>query len=184
MNRVLLTGGTGMLGNSLARELVADGRAVRALVRSIERARPLLPAACELVAGDVLEPESLRQAADGCDVVYHAAGLPEQWLPDPKGFQRVNVDGTRNMIDVAVDVGVRRFVYASTIDVFAWRPGVPFDESVIDERPKPTAYERSKQDAALLVTAAPELGLPAVFLHPSALFGPGPACSPGSIWTE
>lgn len=179
MEKVLLTGGTGMLGNNLARELVADGRAVRALVRSPERARPLLPAACEVIAGDVLDHDSLRRAVEGCSVVYHAAGLPEQWLRDERAFQRVNVDGTRNLVEASMAEGVKRFVYASTIDVFAWRKGEPFDESVIDPQPKGTAYERSKQDADRLVAAALQRGLPAVFLHPSAIFGPGPAGSPG-----
>ena len=179
MPKILLTGGTGLLGNHLARALVADGREVRALVRSPEKARGLLPAACEIVAGDVLDAASLRRGIDGCDVVYHAAGLPEQWLPDDATFQRVNVDGTAHLVDAALAAGVRRFVYASTIDVFAWRPGEPFDESRLDEQPKPTAYERSKQDADRLVTAALQRGLPAVFLHPSAIYGPGPAGSPG-----
>lgn len=179
MEKLLLTGGTGMLGNNLARQLVADGRDVRALVRSPERARPLLPAACEVIAGDVLDRDSLRRAVEGCSVVYHAAGLPEQWLRDERIFQRVNVDGTRNLIEVSMAEGVKRFVYASTIDVFAWRPGEPFDESVIDPQPKGTAYERSKQEADRVVVEALERGLPAVFLHPSAIFGPGPAGSPG-----
>jgi len=179
MDRVLLTGATGMLGNNLARELIADGRPVRALVRSVERARPLLPEACEVVAGDVLDRDSIRRGLLGCSAVYHAAGLPEQWLRDAQQFQRVNVEGTENLIEASLAHGVKRFVYASTIDVFAWRPGEPFDESVIDAQPKGTAYERSKQDADRLVAVALERGLPAVFLHPSAIYGPGPAGSPG-----
>jgi dihydroflavonol-4-reductase len=148
-------------------------------VRSVERARPLLPAGCEAVAGDVRDRGSLERAIDGCSVVYHAAGLPEQWLADADLFQRVNVDGTRNLCEVALRQGVKKFVYASTIDVFAWTPGVPFDESRLDPEPKPTAYERSKQDADRIVTAALQHGLAAVFLHPSAIYGPGPAGSPG-----
>lgn len=179
MAEVLLTGATGLLGNHLARALLGDGRAVRALVRSPEKARTLLPRECEIVAGDVLDPQSLRRGLEGCDVVYHAAGLPEQWLPDDDRFRQVNVEGTRNLVEAALEADVRRFVHASTIDVFAWRPGVPFDESRIDDQPKPTAYERSKQEADRLVTAALDRGLPAVFLHPSAIYGPGPAGSPG-----
>jgi len=76
---------------------------------------------------------------------------------------------------------VRRFVYASTIDVFRFpAPGVPFDESEIDAAPKATAYERSKQEGDRLVTAALSRGLPAVFLHPSGIYGPGPLTSPGT----
>ena len=93
--RVLLTGGTGLVGSSIAQALVAAGRSVRAVVRSRERGQRVLPAAVELVEGDVTDPASLHRAVDGCAVVYHAAGLPEQWLPDPSIFQRVNVQGHR-----------------------------------------------------------------------------------------
>lgn len=176
---VLLTGGTGLVGNAIAHALVERGRRVRALVRSVARARGLLPAACELVPGDVTDAASVERAMAGCRAVYHAAGLPEQWLPDPTTFERVNVGGTRTMIAAALAARVERFVYTSTIDVFAWSPGTPFDESTIDPHPKGTAYERSKQAADRLVAEATAAGLPAVFLHPSAVYGPLPAGSPG-----
>ena len=179
MTRVLLTGGTGLVGSSIAQALVAAGRPVRALVRSPERGRRALPAAVELVEGDVTDPASLRRAVDGCAVVYHAAGLPEQWFADPSIFQHVNVRGTANMIEAALAAGVQRFVYSSTIDIFAAAPGAEYDESRIDPQPKGTHYERSKQEADRLVVAALERGLPAVFVHPSAVYGPAPAASPG-----
>ena len=177
--RVLLTGGTGLVGSSIAQALVGAGRPVRALVRSRARGQAALPAAVELVEGDVTDAASLRRAVDGCAVVYHAAGLPEQWFADPAIFQRVNVQGTANMIEAALAAGVARFVYSSTIDIFAAAPGATYDETVIDPRPKGTYYERSKQDADRLVVAALERGLPAVFVHPSAVYGPAPAASPG-----
>jgi len=175
----LLTGGTGIVGNAIAAELVRRGRTVRALVRSLERGRALLPAECELVQGDVTDAASVRSALAGCDVVYHAAGLPEQWLADPGTFARVNVGGTRIVADAARAAGVARFVYTSTIDVFACIPGVPFDEGTIAIDAKPTHYERSKQQADHYVAELLEHGFPAVFLHPSAVYGPVPAASPG-----
>jgi dihydroflavonol-4-reductase len=178
-DRTLLTGGTGIVGNAIAVELVRRGRGVRALVRSLERGRALLPPDCELVEGDVTDPKSVRRAVDGCAVVYHAAGLPEQWLADAATFDRVNAGGTRIVADAARAAGVTRFVYTSTIDVFACIPGVPFDEGTIAVEPKPTAYERSKQAADRYVTELAAQGFPAVFLHPSAVYGPVPAASPG-----
>lgn len=181
MTKVLLTGATGLLGNAIARALAAEGRSVRALVRSPERAATLVPRGCEVVSGDVTDARSLAIATRGCTVVYHAAGLPEQWLADESTFERVNVGGTRNVVRAALDAGVKRFVYTSTIDTFRFpEPGLPFDESEIDAAPKATAYERSKQAADRVVTDALAEGLPAVFLHPSGLYGPGPATSPGT----
>ena len=179
MTDVLLTGATGTVGHALAEHLLRDGRSVRALVRSPERARGLLPDAVELAAGDVTDPASIRTAIDGCRVVFHAAGLPEQWRLDPDDFKRVNAEGTRNMVDAALLAGVERFVYTSTIDVFEWSPGVPFDESGLDRHPRPTFYERSKQEADRAVVDALERGLDAVFLHPSAVYGPAPVLAAG-----
>jgi dihydroflavonol-4-reductase len=181
MKKVLLTGATGLLGNAIARALVTDGRAVRALVRSPDKAATVVPRGCELVPGDVTDPESLATAVRGCAVVYHAAGLPEQWLADESTFESVNVGGTRNLVRAALAAGIERFVYTSTIDTFRFpAPGLTFDESEIDPAPKATAYERSKQAADRIVTDALTEGLPAVFLHPSGIYGPGPATSPGT----
>jgi dihydroflavonol-4-reductase len=153
---------------------------VRVLVRDPEKASASLPAGkCEIVEGDVTDSSSVLDAMRGVDVVYHAAGLPEQWLADPALFERVNYGGTRNLIDAALATGVRRFVYTSTIDVFAARTGEEFDETRLDSFPKGTAYERSKQAADREVVRAEERGLPAVYLHPAAVYGPGPARSPG-----
>jgi len=176
---VLLTGGTGIVGGAIAAELVRRGRTVRALVRSPARARALLPPGCEIVEGDVTDAASVRRAIDGCAVVYHAAGLPEQWLADPSTFTRVNVGGTRVVAEAALAAGATKLVYTSTIDVFACVPGVPFDEGTIATTPKATAYQRSKQEADRLVADLVPRGLPAVFLHPSGVYGPVPAASPG-----
>jgi dihydroflavonol-4-reductase len=170
----LVTGATGTVGHAIVRELLRRGRAVRALVRSRERARTCLPPAVELVEGDVTDAAAVRRAMDGCRSAHHASGLPEQWLPDAALFTRVNVDGTRHMIDAALAAGVASFVYTSTVDVFVIEPGVEFDESRIDQRPKPTAYERSKQEADRLVTAALDRGLAARFIHPSGVYGLAP----------
>lgn len=175
----LVTGATGLVGYHVACALVRRGRRVRAFVRSLARGKAVLPEECELAAGDITDRAAVRRAMEGCSVVYHVAGLHEQWLRDPAQFQRVNVGGTRNAMDAALELDVERFVYTSTIDVFACQPGDEFDEMRLDPQPRGTPYERSKQDADRLVAAAMPLGLPAIFVHPSAVYGPGPVSSPG-----
>ena len=170
---VLITGATGQVGNAIARRLADDGVEVRALVRSPERAR-VLPPGVEAVFGDVTDVASLRAAFDGASTVYHAAGIPEQWRKDVDEFARVNVEGTRNVVDAALDAGVERFVYTSTDDVLVGAPGASFDESVVNASPGVTPYQRSKQEADRIVTAALDRGLPAVFLHPAGVYGPAP----------
>ncbi|MEO8699042.1 MAG: NAD-dependent epimerase/dehydratase family protein [Kofleriaceae bacterium] len=173
---VLVTGGTGMVGDAIATALLAKNYRVRALVRSLAKGKRLLPAGCELVEGDVTVPATLAPAIAGCEWVFHAAGFPEQWMKDAHAFDRINAGGTENMIAAARTAGVTRFVLTSTIDVFIWRSGETYDESELDPAPKGTPYERSKQRADKLVA---DSGLDAVFLHPSAVYGPAPSDSPG-----
>jgi len=176
--QTLVTGGTGMVGHFIVASLLRRGHRVRALVRSLDKGRRLLPD-CELVEGDVTMPASLAPAVAGCDWVFHAAGFPEQWMKDHQTFERINADGTANMVAAARAANVGRFVFTSTIDVFTWRPGADYDESEIDPAPKGTYYERSKQRADRIVSDAVASGLDAVFLHPSAVYGPATSDSPG-----
>jgi nucleoside-diphosphate-sugar epimerase len=170
---VLITGATGQVGHAIARRLAADGVAVRALVRSPERAR-VLPEGVEPVFGDVTDAASVRAALDGSSTIYHAAGIPEQWRRDTDEFARVNVGGTRNVVEAALEARVERFVYTSTDDVLVGAPGAVFDESVVRAEPGATPYQRSKQEADRIVVAALDRGLPAVFLHPAGVYGPAP----------
>ncbi|MBL8021992.1 MAG: SDR family oxidoreductase [Leptospirales bacterium] len=179
MEKALVTGATGLIGFNIVRQLLDAGVPVAALVRSPERARTMLPAACELIKGDVTDAASLAAAVRGCQIVYHAAGFPEQWMKDPGIFTEVNVGGTRNMLEASRQAGVRRFVYTSTIDVFRAGPGERYDETELDPKPKGTYYERSKQEADQLAVDFLQKGMDIVFLHPSGLYGPGPSTSPG-----
>jgi dihydroflavonol-4-reductase len=174
----LVTGGTGMVGNCIAQSLLRRGHRVRALVRSLDKGKRLLPEGCELVEGDVTVPASLAPAVGGCAWVFHAAGFPEQWLKDSEMFDRINAEGTANMLGAARAANVERFIFTSTIDVFTWRSGETYDESELDPDPKNTYYERSKQRADRFVADAAKDGLDAVFLHPSAVYGPAPSDSP------
>lgn len=175
----LVTGGTGLIGYNIIRALLKRNRRIRALVRSIEKGKKILPDSVELVQGDITDIESLKVAVRDCNIIYHAAGYPEQWMKDTKIFDEVNVYGTQNMINVALDQGVEKFIYTSTIDVFKGEKGKLFDESVLDHNPKGTAYERSKQAAFQLINQSLAKGLPVINIHPAGLYGPGPTDSPG-----
>ena len=171
--RALVTGATGKVGHATARALLGAGHQVRALVREPVRAAGVLPAGVEAVAGDVTDVPSLEAAAAGCEVVFNAMGLPEQWLADDGDFDRVNARGTENVVRAARGAGARRVVHTSTIDVFHAPRGARFDESAVADYPKGTAYERSKQRAEELARAAAD-GMELVFVNPAAVYGPGP----------
>jgi dihydroflavonol-4-reductase len=180
--RALVTGATGKVGHSIARALLERGDEVHVLVRNPGRASSQLPPGVEAIRGDVTEPASVEQAAAGCELVFNAMGLPEQWFADPDIFERVNARGTETVVRAAAAAGARRVVHTSTIDVFHAEPGTPFDEAQIADYPKGTAYERSKQHAERLAfAAAAETGVELVIVNPAAVYGPGP---PGSASVE
>ncbi len=104
--------------------------------------------------------------------MIHAGGLPEQWVGDDSVFERVNAQGTLNMANAALAQRVEKFVYVSTQDMFDFNAAV-FDETMPVTAPLASAYERSKQHAEELVEQAVIRGLPAVFIHPVAVYGPG-----------
>lgn len=171
--RVLVTGATGKVGHTVARALLERGDEVRALVRSEAAA---IPAGAAPVRGDVRDSESLVHAVRGCELVFNAMGLPEQWLPDERTFHEVNAVGSENVARAARAAGVRRLVHTSTIDVFHAERGARFDESEPATYPKGTAYERSKQEAERLVLAAVG-GMDVVMVNPAGVYGPGPSGS-------
>jgi dihydroflavonol-4-reductase len=180
--RALVTGATGKVGHSIARALLERGDEVHVLVRNPGRASSQLPPGVQAIRGDVTEPASVEKAAAGCELVFNAMGLPEQWFADPDIFERVNARGTETVVRAAAAAGARRVVHTSTIDVFHAEPGTPFDESQVADYPKGTAYERSKQHAErLALAAAAETGVDLVIVNPAAVYGPGP---PGSASVE
>jgi dihydroflavonol-4-reductase len=174
VTRALVTGATGKVGGAVARALLARGHEVRALVRDPGKAARLLPGPVELVAGDVTDPQSVRAAVAGCELVFNSMGLPEQWSADEGVFDRVNAGGTETVVRAASEAGVRRTVHTSTIDVFHAGRGARFDESELADYPKGTPYERSKQRAEELALAA-RGGMELVICNPAGVYGPTPA---------
>jgi dihydroflavonol-4-reductase len=173
--RALVTGATGKVGNAVAGALVRRGDEVRALVRDPARAAAVLPAGVEAVKGDVTESASVEAAAAGCELVFNAMGLPEQWFADPEIFERVNARGSETVVRAAARAGARRVVHTSTIDVFHAERGSEFDESQVADYPKGTAYERSKQRAEeLALAAAAQTDIELVIVNPAGVYGDGP----------
>ena len=172
---ILVTGAAGHVGNVLVRELIERGKTVRALVLPGEDRSALDGLPVEIVEGDVLQPETLRAAFAGVEILYHLAGiiaiLPGQELL----MRRVNIEGTRNILAAALQSGVKRMVYTSSIHALQRPPqGVIIDESLHFDVSNPAGeYDRSKAAASLEVTkAVAEYGLDAVIVCPTGVVGP------------
>jgi nucleoside-diphosphate-sugar epimerase len=115
--KVVVTGGTGFTGSHLCDRLVREGYSVRALVRDLGRGAALRDGGTEVVIGDLCDPNSLRQATKGIDVVYHIAALFRQENVSRKEMWEVNVQGTKNILEAAIRSEVRKFVHCSTVGV-------------------------------------------------------------------
>ena len=174
MSRVLVTGATGFVGGGIARRLLADGREVRALSRRPEAATALQALGAEVVSGDVLAPETVAEAARGCEVIYHAAGVNGFCMRDPGPMRAANVTGTENVIGACARAGARRIVYTSSAAVIGEEAGVVATEDTPHRGWFLSEYERSKHDAevaAMREAARHEVEL--VCVNPASVQGPG-----------
>jgi dihydroflavonol-4-reductase len=171
-----VTGGTGFVGGGVVRALVERGWDVIALTRTEAGAGALASAGARPALGDVAEPDAILRGAVGCEVVFHAAGLNASCLRDPSPLVRINVEGTRNVLEAAARAGVRRFVHTSSAAAIGEPTGDVGREDTAHRGWFLTAYERSKFRAERLVLErGPELGLEVVCVDPSSVQGPGRA---------
>lgn len=171
----LVTGGTGFVGAAIVRRLLAEGLSVRALVRPGSDARNLDGLDVERAVGDLTDPASLERAAAGCETLYHVAADYRLWVRDPGAMNRVNIEGTRNMLLAAARAGCERMVYTSSVATLGLRSdGTPADEDdPSDLADMCGAYKRSKFLAEREVDRlVAEHGIPVVIVNPSTPVGP------------
>lgn len=172
--KALVTGATGFIGHHVAKLLMEEGVPVRALARSGADSAALKGLGAEVAIGDVRDYGSLTRALKGCRHVYHLAADYRLWVPDPEVMYAINVTGTRNVIDAALERGVERIVYTSTVGTLAASPeGSPSDERTpVSFGDMVGHYKRSKYLAEKEVFAFIERGAPVVVVHPSTPVGP------------
>ena len=171
----MLTGATGFVGAAVLRALLAKGARVRALVRPASDSRNLHGLDVERVAGDLGDPASLVRAVAGCRALYHVAADYRLWVPEPASIYRANVDGTANLMKAALEVGVERIVYTSSVATLGLHDdGSPADETTPSSLATMIGhYKRSKFLAEEAVKAlVRERNLPAVIVNPSTPIGP------------
>jgi nucleoside-diphosphate-sugar epimerase len=169
--RVLVTGATGFLGCRVAEILcMARHSQVRAVVHTPGNASRLARLPVETVVADLRKQKDARRLVEGCDAVVHCAvGTTRGSRAD---FFDVSVEGTRRLVDSALETGIERFVHMSSIAAFGLVPGMILDESTA-LRPAPgDDYAEAKAEAERIVLRAAERGLAAVVLRPTRIFGP------------
>jgi dihydroflavonol-4-reductase len=170
----LVIGANGFLGSHVTRQLVADGHEVRAMVRPNAMTIGIDDLPVKRFVGDIWDNDTLREAMAGVDDVYYCVVDARGWLRDPAPLFHTNVDGTRNVLEVAKDAGLHRLIYTSSYVTVGRRRGhVASEHDAISDRGL-TPYVRSRVQAENLVLQyAREYGLPAVAMCVSTTYGSG-----------
>ena len=173
--RSLVTGASGFVGSAVLRHLIDAGHDVRVLVRPGSDRRNLAGLQVEICEGDLTDRDSLRTAVAGCDYLFHVAADYRLWIPDPDSIYRINVTGTEDLIHCAVDAGVKKIIYTSSVATLGLnRDGTPADE----ETPVTLGdmighYKRSKYLAEQKVLElVKKINAPVITVNPSTPVGP------------
>ncbi len=169
---VLVTGATGFTGGHLARYLAARGARVRALVRDLGRADDLRVPGVDVVAGDLTDSSSLRQAIEGVDVVYNIAALYREAGLPASTYRAVNAEAVATIVALAAEAGVRRVVHCSTVGVHGDIEHPPANEDA-PLNPGDVYQETKVEGERLGREAAARTGMDLVIARPSGIYGPG-----------
>ncbi len=171
--KIFLTGATGFVGHHVAKALAAEGADLRFLTRKTSNLANLEGIPGETVVGDLSEPEGFKSALAACDAVVHVAADYRLWIPDPATMYRANVDGTRELLRLAREAQVKRFVYTSSVATMHFRT----DGIIINEdTPVSLAdivghYKRSKFLAEQEALHAAAQGQEVMILNPTTPIG-------------
>lgn len=170
--KLFLTGATGFVGAHVAQFATAMGAELRLLMRPTSN-RTHLPPSAELVTGDLRAPEAFAAALQGCDALIHVAADYRLWVPDPAEMYKANVEGTRRLLQLAREAGVRRVVYTSSVATMGFRKdGTVVDEATpVGEGDMIGHYKRSKWMAEQVAIEAAWAGQHIILLNPTTPIG-------------
>lgn len=172
--RALVTGATGFIGGNVVRALLRHGYRVRALVRDGRGSEALAALGVELAVGDLCDEMSLTAAVTGCEAVLHVGALYTLWAPRPELVYRINVRGTRSLLEAAGRAGVERVVFTSSESTLEVPDGgLGSEAAAADFNAVPGAYKRSKFLSEQVALDMARGGLPVVVVNPTTPVGVG-----------
>jgi nucleoside-diphosphate-sugar epimerase len=175
--KYFVTGATGFVGGVLVKKLREQGREVHASVRDPGKAQSLQAIGVKLFKGDVTDKESMREAMLGVDGVYHVAGWYKIGVKDKRDGERVNVQGTRNVLELMQELNIPKGVYTSTCAINSDTHGKVVDESYHFSGKHLSEYDRTKAAAHDIAKKYIAKGLPLVIVMPGMIYGPGDTSS-------
>jgi dihydroflavonol-4-reductase len=170
--KALVTGANGFTGSHLVKALEKRGDSVVGLVRKSSDRSRLAETQIELIYGDICDRAALQKAMVGVDTVFHTAAYVELGLVDADRMEKVNVQGTRAVLEVAQAANISKMVYCSTIGVFGDTQGQTINETFQrTQKSFSSAYDRTKYEAQQIVDRSASQGFPVVSILPSGIFG-------------
>lgn len=171
--KYFVTGATGFVGSHVVRQLIEGGHEVVAVVRNPAKARELAKLGVTIAQGDVTDKESMREPMRGVDGVFHIAGWYKVGVKDKSDGEKINIQGTRNVLELMKELGIQKGVYTSTLAVNSDTHGKEVDESYHFTDKHLSEYDRTKWVAHYEV-ADPMIaaGLPLVIVLPGVIYGP------------
>jgi nucleoside-diphosphate-sugar epimerase len=167
----LVTGATGFIGGHLAARLVREGHRVRCVVRATSDTSRLQTLDVELAVGDLTSLRSLVDAIEGCKYAFHCGALVSDWASTNE-IRRINVEGTRNLLEASVASGVERVIHFSTTDVYGYPGGVGIEETYSATRFRNWYAETKLAAEAEVRRAVAAQAVDAVILRPATVYGP------------
>lgn len=180
--KILVTGATGFIGSRLVEALTGHGFQVNVLVRSPHKIDAQINENVNIFQGDVLDTEKINLAMKDCDAVFHLAAFAGIWSKDVLLPYKINVTGTKNVLEAAVNNQIRKVVFTSSAGTLAPSSGnVPVDENTPLPPGYHTDYERSKLQAEQLCSEYADRGLEVIIVNPTRVFGPGPLNKSNSV---
>jgi nucleoside-diphosphate-sugar epimerase len=171
--KYFVTGGTGFIGSYVVRQLVAEGHQVIAIVRNPAKALDLAQLGVVLHPGDVTDKESMRTPMTGVDGIFHIAGWYKIGTRDKSPGVKVNIEGTRNVLELMKELHVPKGVYTSTLAIYSDTHGKLVDESYHFSGRYLSEYDRTKTEAHKIAEQFIQEGLPLVIVLPGLVYGPG-----------
>ncbi len=172
--RVFLTGALGFIGRYVVARLLRDGHELVCLVRKTSDPAWLRERGAMVVIGDVLDKASVVAGMKGCDWAVHLANLYSFWQPDKRLYAAVNIDGTRNVMESALETGIAKIVHISTAAVYGKPAQCPFTEETPVGPVRFSEYARTKYAGDLVAWELHEKrGLPLVVIYPGVVLGAG-----------
>ena len=172
--RVFITGATGFIGSGLTKKLISENHEITLLVRDPATSPLRVNNKVRIIKGDLSDRSVLVEGMKDCDWVFHMAAWAKPSYKDPKIVTGINIDGTVNVFDAAIESHVKKVVFTSTGGTMSYsHDGYPVDENTNPDPVLHTLYEKTKAEAEKIARDYCKKGLDVITVNPTRVYGPG-----------